>query len=162
MTALLTTDGGSAHANTQRELYLNHAPGWCATYNDTEYGAVVLGMCANAATQQFNLHTVSGNIFEIVADDGVGNLCVTYNYPNGHPDGGTMILGVCANAQTQEFYGQVNSLGDVNYWMPYRVDNNGSSVTLDDANYVLEPFNPINGSWKCLSCGQEQWSQLYT
>jgi hypothetical protein len=151
--------GPSAHANTTTEMYLDHAPGWCATYDDTDFGSIVLGMCANAATQQFHLRTVSGNIFEIVSNDG---FCVTYNYPNGYPDGGAMILGNCANAQTQEFYGQPNSNGGVNYWMPYRTDNNGKSVTINDKNYQLVVFNPINGSWLCTVCGSEQWSQLYT
>lgn len=150
---------GTAKANTDTEWYLNHAPGWCATYNDTEYGAIVLGECADAGTQQFYLQTVSGNIFEIT--DG-GSLCVTYNYPSGEPDGEPFILGNCAAAKTQQFQHEENSLGDWYYIMPWRTDNNGKEIAVDDKNYVLEPYNPIIASWFCTTCGSEEWSELFS
>jgi hypothetical protein len=164
--ALFATGNTSAHADTQHELYLAHATGWCVTNTGlSPYDKFVLGACADASTQQFFLHVVSGNVFEIEYDYGGQSsdpLCVTYPYNNGAPDGGWMVDGQCAGAQTQEFqFHQVG--GGWQYVMPFRTDKEGSYVTLDDANYQLVPYNKIDGSYEGGTIiGQEQWSELFT
>lgn len=158
---LFATGGTPAFANTDREHYLIGATGWCSTITGQNPGeAIVLGACANAASQQWAIVGVNGNQFEVASQD--SGLCWTYNYPNGHADGGKMVQGYCVNAQTQIFEFYTYAPGEYMYWMPYRTDNNGHQIAYDDANYVLKPYNPIDGSYFCETCGQQQWSELYT
>jgi hypothetical protein len=159
--ALFAT-GGEAHANTTSEMYLNYTPGWCVTIPNFNVGSqLILGDCNDsAASQKFHAANLSGGGFEIVSDD--SGLCVTYNYPNGHADGGAMVQGVCAGAQTQIFDSEQPGTGGFMYYLPERVDNNGYSVTFDNKNAVLAAYNPQVGSYYCLTCDSERWSELYT
>lgn len=162
ISACVLAISGTAHANTNTEQFLNFHPSWCATEINTNVGSPVdLGVCNDsAASQQFHLVTASlPNTFMIVSNQ--SGLCDTYAHPNGDPDGGAVTMGNCVSAGNQEWEFYDTGTGGRMYWLPARVDNNGHNIAFNDANDVLQAFNPINGSYFCTGCDSERWSTLY-
>lgn len=162
VSTLLMTGGGVAHAaNEANELFLWNDPLWCITPLSNNVGSeVVLGECSPTAnSQNFALIITGGNTFEI--QNLQSDLCITYAYPNGHPDGGYMTQGYCVGAQNQTWeYTNAGYDNGFMYFLPDRRDNNGNNITLDDAGGALKVNNHIDGSYYCTSCSSESWNDI--
>jgi len=159
---LLMTGGVPAHAASAGELPLWNNPNWCVTPLNNNVGSqLVLGQCAGAASQIF--HSIGGNgTTTFMIQNAQSGLCITYAYPNGHVDGGYMTQGTCLNAQNQTFeLEQVGAGGGYIYYLPYRVDNHGNTIALDNAGNNLVVNNHIDGSYLCTSCDSESWGLIY-
>jgi len=143
----------AANYSPYGEIQLLDAPSWCITQENpsTPGSALVLGVCAEAASQQFDAIEQSDDYFELTTWTG---LCVTVPNANGAPDGKIAELGNCADDVSQIF-----GPGNGTEWvMPYEADNNGYNLAIDDKGYVLKAYNPIDTTYTCNSCRSEQWS----
>lgn len=136
------------------EMPLSTASGWCVTALNPNVvdSSIVLGVCANAYSQEWSA-VFDGTFFVIENESG---LCVTYVASQGAPDGVHAVLGQCVYAAIQRFYREGGTYGQV-WYMPYVTDNNGNHLAINDANYVLKAYNPINSSYYCPSCKSENW-----
>lgn len=146
-----------ARAATVGEIYLQENNGYCITPPNSNVGAqVVLGDCANANTQQWQLDVVGGSTGMI--QNTWDSLCLTVNASNGGPDGEAMLQGSCVGAATQIF--SVNQNGWESgriWWFPDRQDYRGRYMALDDAGGRLAAYNPIDESYYCTTCASESW-----
>jgi hypothetical protein len=141
------------------EIALYDADTWCVTAPTFSAGGeVVLGKCANAATQEFDAAYVpEDGSYELVAFASAGALCLTVPNANGKPDGQFVYLGDCAEDVSQIFNPETGSLTDGIWDMPYESDGGGAELALDDRGNVKAVYNPIDTSYLCFTCQSERW-----
>jgi hypothetical protein len=155
--------GGTAHAVSFDEIWMS-SPGatfWCITaLNPNKAGSeLVLGVCADAPSQLFELVNVvpSGPYYEL---KNWGGLCVTFDMANGGPDGAYALLGNCVGAQNQLFEEEEGFGGGAAWVMPYRVDNLGRHVAVDNEGNNFVVNNHIDESYYSSALPSESWQGL--
>lgn len=124
---------------------------------------VVLGNCANAASQHF--WVTSGNspheIPSQLVDGANGkSLCLTVYVYAGEPDGGPIVVGDCATAATQELYVDPAYYGH-EAWTVNIKDSTGHYFAVNDKNDWYTSGNPLNASWYGSGNPSEDWYGPY-
>src|SRR5258707_14804781 len=76
-----------AHAVTYGEISLAESSGFCITTGGGVGTADVLGVCAHAGTQEFTAVLWSNTNQTYQLKNQASGLCITFNVPNGGPDG---------------------------------------------------------------------------
>jgi hypothetical protein len=144
----------SADAATYGEISMAYDAGYCITTGGGVGTALVLGLCRGAATQEFTAVLDANEIYELQNEDG---LCITFDVPNGGPDGSPALSGNCVDAQNQLYTLQAGYDGGNDWYMPYRKDSGGSYMAINNKNAVLQQYNPINESHLGAGIASESW-----
>jgi hypothetical protein len=149
--------GGTAHATPYGEIQVGYDGSYCITalHPDNPGSELVIGYCADADSQLFNVDVLNGNYVELFNTWG---LCVTFDMANFGPDGAYALLGYCEGAQNQIFEAKPGGYGGGSAWyMPYRVDYLGRHVALDNEGNNLVPYNHIDESYYSSALPSESW-----
>jgi hypothetical protein len=109
------------------------------------WDSIVLGVCADAATQLLIPVVIAPGEWELKFDS--DGLCVTYPNAEDKPNGSLAVQGVCNDATTQTFSLDSNTNGGITWYDPDITNEDGQIIAIDDQNGVQKAYNPIDGSY---------------
>ena len=151
--------GGTAHATSFDQIESVSDSALCITaLNPNKAGSeLVLGVCASAPSQLFEVAVLTGTYVEL---KNWGGLCITFDMANGGPDGAYALLGNCVGAANQIFEAEPAVAGFIAWYMPDRVDNLGRHVALDNEGNNQVVNNHIDESYYSTNLASEAWVGL--
>lgn len=147
--------GGTAHATSFGE-FGNVGSNLCMTaLNPNKVGSeLVLGVCADAPSQRFEIAVLTGTYVEL---RNWGGLCITFDMVNYAPDGAYALLGNCVGAATQIFEAETALDGFTVWYMPDRLDYLGRHVAIDNEGNNQVVNNHIDESYYDPGLNSEAW-----